>query len=230
MKNIVLFGGSFNPPHPGHFDMAQYIYKTLGVDEVWFLFSLNWQKNTQAYESSHHRVRMGQILRDTHYPNLPFIMSDIQDKLGTHMTWLVLEALRKEQPDKKFIWVMGADSLINFHTWENYERIIENYPIAILDRPGSTDKAKNSYTALSYQHLQTSKAIDLCDAQAGWHFLDNPQIDLSSTALLEKLNTGNQDFDPRFKCVADYIIENKLLYLKDHSPITVDKIDPSPAP
>ena len=37
---------------------------------------------------------------------------------------------------------MGADSLENFHTWEDNDRIIESYSIAVLDRPGSTEKAK----------------------------------------------------------------------------------------
>lgn len=213
MKNIALFGGSFNPPHPGHFEMAKYIYETLGVNEVWFLFSLNWQKDKKAYEATHHRMKMGQILADTHYSDLPFVMSDIQDQLGTHMTYSVLEALRKKHPDLNFIWVMGADSLESFHTWEDSDKIIENYPIAVLDRPGSTEKAKSSYTALTYPHLQTSKAADLCTVNSGWHFLNNPQIDLSSSHLLKQLHAGAENFDLRFQPVAEYIKDNGLYNL-----------------
>lgn len=85
MKRIALFGGSFNPPHPGHFDMAKYIYETLGVDEIWFLFSENWQKDASKYASAEDRMEMGRILA-RHYPAMPFVMSGIQDELGTHIT------------------------------------------------------------------------------------------------------------------------------------------------
>ncbi len=56
MKKIALLGGSFNPPHEGHFEMAKYIQQALGVDEVWFLFSVNWQKDSSKYASIEHRM------------------------------------------------------------------------------------------------------------------------------------------------------------------------------
>lgn len=209
MKTVALFGGSFNPPHVGHFEMAKYIYETLGVDEVWFLFSLNWQKDAKDYEVTHHRMAMGEMLAK-HYPEMPFVMSDIQDKLGTYMTYPVLCALEKKYPDTKFVWVMGADSLENFHTWENFDQIIENFPIAVVDRPPYTEKALKGVTALTYPHLQTEKAADLCDVKAGWHFLDNPHISMSSSNLLERLRNGETDFDSKLQEIVDYIQDNQL--------------------
>jgi nicotinate-nucleotide adenylyltransferase len=209
-KIIALFGGSFNPPHAGHFDMAKYIYNALSVDEVWFLFSLNWQKDKGAYESTRHRMKMGQILADAHYPDMPFMMSDIQDRLGTHITYNVLTALEKRHPDLKFIWVMGADSLQNFHTWENSSDIAENFPMAILSRPGYQRAARESFTALTYAHLETEKAKDLRKTKNGWHFLNNPEIDLSSSAILKKLQQGNSMIDPRFEEVQRYIQRHSL--------------------
>lgn len=209
MKTVALFGGSFNPPHPGHFEMAKYIYETLGVDEIWFLFSLNWQKNSTNYESTHHRIKMGNIL-SKHFPDMPFVMSDAQDQLDTHKTYDVLEALKTRYTNTKFIWVMGADNLESFHSWEKFENIIENFPLAIVDRPPYTKRAKKSFTALTYAHLQTPKATDLRTTQAGWHFLENPQIDMSSSTLLAQLQNGENHSDSRFQGVADYIKKNKL--------------------
>jgi len=210
MKTVALFGGSFNPPHPGHFEMAKYIRDTLGVDEVWFLFSVNWQKDAKAYEDAEHRVAMAELIAED-YEGYPFVMSTIQDELGTHKTAEVLEALRDRFPDTRFVWVMGADSLVNFHTWENYAAIIENFPIAVVRRPGYEELAEGSYTAHSYPHLRHDEPKDLASAEAGaWCFLDNPEIDMSSSGLLKALRAGETDFDGPFKRVVNYMIAHGL--------------------
>ncbi|MGB1077435.1 MAG: adenylyltransferase/cytidyltransferase family protein, partial [Bdellovibrionales bacterium] len=74
MKTVVLFGGSFNPPHVGHFEMAKYIYQTLSIDEVWFLFSHNVDKDPSIYAPLEHRMAMGEILNEQ-YRDYPFVMS-----------------------------------------------------------------------------------------------------------------------------------------------------------
>lgn len=209
MKRIAVFGGSFNPPHPGHFDMAKYIYEKLGVDEVWFLFSRNWQKDPSGYASTEHRMEMGRILA-RHYPNMPFVMSGIQDELGTHITYEVLRGLKKRFPEDRFIWVMGADNLAGFHTWENSEDIIENFPIAVVDRPPYTDEALNGPTALKFQFLRAACPGELVSMNRGWCFLESPQVDISSSKLLARLRSGETEFDGSFQDVADYIMRHGL--------------------
>lgn len=209
MKKIALFGGSFNPPHEGHFEMARYIHKALGVDEVWFLFSLNHQKDPAQYAALEHRMEMGRIMA-RHYPDMPFIMSGIEDELGTHITHEVLTGLRDRFPDHRFIWTMGADNLAGFHTWEHFDSIIENFPIAVVDRPPYTEKAQHSPTILTYPHLKIADPKNLATANCGWCFLDNPQIDMSSSDLLLELRNGCKKFAGPFQDVADYILRNAL--------------------
>jgi nicotinate-nucleotide adenylyltransferase len=210
MANIALFGGSFNPPHPGHFEMARYIYENLGVDEVWFLFSVNWQKDPADYASTEHRMAMGDIL-SKHYHDMPFKMSGVQDEMQTHMTYDVLTELSKRHPSDNFVWVMGADQLATFHTWENYDRIIQEYPVAIVDRPGYTEDALNSVTAKQYDGLRVDNPSQLSGALNGWCLFDNPKLDLSSSALLKALRAGQRAFDAPFQDVADYIVTHGLL-------------------
>lgn len=208
-KKVALFGGSFNPPHPTHFAMGAYIARTLGVDEVWFLFSLNWQKDASAYASTADRMAMAELLKK-HYPDAPLVMSDIEEELGTHITCDVLNGLQRKFPDHRFTWVMGADNLASFDSWENSEDIIQNHTIAILDRPKYTDKALASKTASAYAHLRKSKPSDLAGSKNGWCFLDNPRIDMASSDLLAELRAGKRIFDGPFQEVADYILAKGL--------------------
>lgn len=209
MKNIALFGGSFNPPHPGHFDMAKHIYEALAVDEVWFLFSENWQKEASQYASAQDRMEMGRILAQS-YPDMPFVMSGIQDELNTHITYEVLKELEARFPDNHFIWVMGADNLASFHTWEYAEDIIQNFPIAVVDRAPYTQDALSGPTALKFQFLKAANPKDLATMNKGWCFLENPRIDISSSNLLTRLRNGETEFDGPFQSVVDYIRQQKL--------------------
>lgn len=215
MKRVALLGGSFNPPHPGHFEMAKYIYEALGVDEVWFLFSQNWQKDPAQYASTEDRIEMGRILAKD-YTNMPFVMSGVQDELGTHITFDVLQELQKRHPENRFVWVMGADNLATFHTWEHSEDLIQNFPIAVVDRPPYTDEALNGPTAIKFQFLRAASPRELVSIEKGWCFLDNPKIDISSSGLLSKLRAGQTQFEGPFQNVADYILKRGLYDISEN--------------
>lgn len=226
MKKIALFGGSFNPPHEGHFEVAQHLKQTLDVDEVWFLFSVNWQKDASVYASLAHRMEMGRIMA-RHYPDMPFVMSDIEEDLGTHITCHVLKGLREKFPEHHFTWVMGADNLASFHTWQNFDYIIENFPIAILDRPSYTDKAKASFTALTYPHLRVGNPTELAERNNGWCFMSSPMVDLSSSHILKQLRAGKTDFGDKFQDIADYIVRHGLYGIQapGAAPLPEDALD-----
>lgn len=208
-KRVILLGGSFNPPHPGHFEFGKSACKELGADEVWLLFSINTFKDPSAYEDPEHLLAMGELLK-THYDDVPFVLSTIQHELKTHITYEVLEELSRRNPDTEFIWVMGADNLIKFHTWEHFEDIIEHYQLAVINRNGYNDEARSSYTALSYPHLKRSGLQELQEEKTGFCFFEMPPVDMSSSNLLERLRAGQRQFDGAFQDVADYIVEHGL--------------------
>lgn len=216
MKTIALFGGSFNPAHPGHFETAAYVHQALGVDEVWFMFSLNKLKNIATYAPLHHRMTMADIMAK-HYPGKPFVMSDIEERIGTHRTCDVIAGIKALYPNDKFIWTMGADNLENFHLWENHDQIINTCPIAILDRPGYTEKARGGVTAKAYSHLEVADAKDLLTAQKGWFFLNNPPVDMASSNLLTLVRAGERKFPGPLQEIVDYILLHGL-YNVDQSP------------
>jgi nicotinate-nucleotide adenylyltransferase len=223
MASIALFGGSFNPPHEGHFEMAKHILEELNVNKVRFLFSNNWQKDPKQYASTKHRMAMGKILAKN-YPDLPFEMSDIQEKLGTHITYEVLKKLKEQEPEHNFIWVMGADNLADFHTWEHYEDIVNNFPIAVVDRLNYTKKAQDSFTALTFKHLQTHNPENLNNQNNGWCFLKAaPKINLSSSAILSELRSGKGSFSSEFNSVVSYIKKHNLYGLNKQAKLKPNK-------
>lgn len=204
MKRVALLGGSFNPPHPGHFDMARYLSGHLPVDEVWLLFSHNWQKNPEDYAPLDYRLEMAGILRDRYYADVPVVFSDFQYRVNEHKTGDVMERLQVSYPDHRFVWVMGADALASFHTWERHDFIMTHFPIVVLARPPYTETALTSPTARAYSRNDNADDL-ICGDRPGWTLLDNPQLELSSSAFLGALRAGQTSFPQGFQEIADYI-------------------------
>lgn len=218
---IALFGGSFNPPHQGHFEMASYIHNTLSVDQTWMLFSENPDKDPAVYPSLDHRIAMAEIMA-THYDDA-IILSDqearIAADIGRHDTYYILEELRIRFPEHRFIWVMGADSFAGFHHWKERDDILEKYVVAVVDRPGYTEQALSCDTATKFAQakIDMTQTEHLHHASSGWCFLNNPKIDVSSSDIVQKFAEGCTDFDAPFDEVAAYVYEQGLYGTSSHS-------------
>lgn len=133
MKRIGLLGGSFNPAHRGHRRMTLAAMAALGLDEVWWLVSpgnpLKPAKGMAPYAARFASARA--MAR-----RAPIRVSDIEVRLGTHFTADTVEAILARHPNDRFIWLMGADTVAQFHQWKDWRTLAAKLPIAIMSRPG----------------------------------------------------------------------------------------------
>jgi nicotinate-nucleotide adenylyltransferase len=141
LKRIGLLGGSFNPAHRAHRAISVFALRALGLDEVWWLVSPgNPLKDAEtmaplaARLGSAERMARGARIRAT----------AIEAKLGTRYTVDTLRALRRRFPEHTFIWLMGADNLLQFHRWRDWRGIARTVPIAVIARPGYSEAARAS--------------------------------------------------------------------------------------
>ncbi len=133
-----LLGGSFNPAHGGHRRVSQFAIRALALDEVWWMVSPgNPLKPAAGMAPLAARVKSArQISR-----NAPIRVTAIERELGTRFTIDTMRALRRRFPRRRFIWLMGADNLAQFHRWKAWRAIAREMPIAVIARPGYDDKA-----------------------------------------------------------------------------------------
>lgn len=128
-----LFGGSFNPAHGGHRRVTLFALEALGLDEVWWLVSpgnvLKPVEGMAPLES-----RLASAHRQSR--NAPIRATAIERELGTRFTVDTLRAIRRRYPKRRFIWLMGADNLAQFHRWKHWRQIAREMPIAVIARPG----------------------------------------------------------------------------------------------
>ena len=101
-----------------------------------------------------------------------------------------LALVRARNPGVDFVWVMGADDLRDFHRWQRWRQIVMTFPIAVIDRPGSTLSFLSSMVAKTFDYARVDEidAPRLARMKApAWTFIHGPRSLLSSTAIRAKL-------------------------------------------
>jgi nicotinate-nucleotide adenylyltransferase len=179
---VGLFGGSFDPPHAGHVHVSREALKRLGLDRVWWLVSPGNPLKDRGPAPLDRR--MAAARSKVSHPRV--IVTDIEARLGTRYTAETIEALIARYPGVRFVWLMGADNLAQFHRWQRWDWITRTVPICVLARPGHRISARTAKAAQVYRHarIPASHARLLPHAEApAWVFLNMPMVDVSSTEI-----------------------------------------------
>ena len=133
-----LLGGSFNPAHGGHRRVSLAAAAALGLDDVWWLVSpgnpLKPEKGMAPLAARFASARRAAR-------RAPIRPTAIEAELGTVYTIDTLAALVRRYPRRRFIWLMGADNLAQFHRWRDWREIARTVPIAVMTRPGYHGRA-----------------------------------------------------------------------------------------
>lgn len=139
MKRIGLLGGSFNPAHGGHRAIALFALRALGLDEIWLMVSPG-NPLKDAAGMAPFATRLASAARIAR--GAPIRATAIESKLGTRYTAETLNALKSRHPAHHFIWLMGADNLLQFDQWRDWRGIARTVPIAVIARPGYSQAAR----------------------------------------------------------------------------------------
>ncbi len=180
---IGLLGGSFNPPHEGHALVTRLALTRLGLDRVWWLVTPGNPLKSQA-ELAALQERIEAARRLIAGPRVA--ITDIESQLGARYTYDTLAWLARRAPGARFVWLMGADNLQQFHLWRHWRDIADLTPIVVADRPGSTLRAMSSRAAvaLARWRVPEREALRLADfPPPAFLFLHGPRSELSSTLL-----------------------------------------------
>ena len=178
---IGLLGGSFDPAHDGHVHITREAIRRIGLDRVWWLVSPgNPLKVLQPAPMAERMVQARALLGDD--PRV--VVSDLEARLGTRATVDTLRRLQAIYPGVRFVWLMGADNLVQFHRWSRWREILARVPVAVMARPGAGLAARLSVTARVYRGSQVARAERLAgEAVPAWSFVNLPLHGASSSAI-----------------------------------------------
>ena len=147
MARIGLLGGSFNPAHRGHRRISLAAKRALGLDEVWWLVSPGNPLKEGAKDMAPFEARFASAEQAARRSSIK--VSDFEQREGTRFTIDTVRRLKARHPEHRFIWLLGSDTLPNFHKWRDWRGLAREVPIAVIHRPGY-DSAAHAARAMGW--------------------------------------------------------------------------------
>ena len=114
------------------------------------------------------------------------VVTSIERALGTRYTFDTLQALRRRFPRIRFVWIMGADNLVQLPRWQRWVEIARGMPFAVMPRPSYNQRALSGQAAQRLRRalLPAHSAPALAERRPpAWTFLPARQNGLSATVL-----------------------------------------------
>jgi nicotinate-nucleotide adenylyltransferase len=184
---VGLLGGSFNPAHEGHLHVSRMCRRALSLDRIWWLVSpQNPLKSERDMASLATRLAAARRLAAAD-PRIH--VTDIETRLGTRHSIDTLRALKRRYPGIRFVWLMGADNMLQLPHWKNWRSLLNEVPVAVYPRPGFSLRARSSLAARSihYAIYENSDAPLLAELHPpALVFLEGKENNQSATALRAK--------------------------------------------
>jgi len=182
-RRIGLLGGSFNPAHEGHLHISQLAIKLLELKEIWWLISpQNPLKSEEGMAPLADRLAGAESLAGGE----KITVTALESELGTRYTADTLNALKERFPEAQFVWLMGADNLIQIDRWHNWTSIFETVPVAIFARPTYSLEAESAKASTQFARFRVKphQANQLADMDSpAWVFLRTPESSVSATEI-----------------------------------------------
>ena len=179
---IGLLGGSFDPAHAGHVHITKTALTRFQLDQVWWMLSPGNPLKEHGPAPMADRIRAASKVMQ--HPRVH--VTDIEAQLGTRYTADTLATLKARNPDVRFVWLMGADNLTQFHLWQDWRWIMDNVPVGVLARPGDRIAARLSKAAKVYAHARLPGRAALVlghKTTPAWCFINMPMSSQSSSAI-----------------------------------------------
>jgi nicotinate-nucleotide adenylyltransferase len=170
---LGVLGGSFNPIHNAHLTMARAAMEAFGLERVLFLPAGNPPHKREGLADERHRLRMVELAVD----GCPgFAVSDLEiGREGTTYSADTLRVLRARWPGASLWYIVGADTLLELHTWREFDAVLALCGFIVCARPGWREEAVEDCAS----RLRERGAII--------HLLRMPGMDISSTMIRQSM-------------------------------------------
>lgn len=205
--NIALFGGSFDPIHNGHVEIAKCcINSSANIDKVWFIPTYkSWIKG----KASPFDIRCEMIdIAIKKYSNMELKTYEknlVEDNnLDYSYTSELIKMLKDKYKDYNFYFLCGLDSILDIKTWHEYEYILQNITFLISSREynGDISTNLNKYTDY-FKELEEKYNFK-------YQIINTNNINISSSYIKECIKNDNLDAAKEMlnEDVYKYIIDN----------------------
>lgn len=200
MNSIGLLGGTFDPLHHGHLNLALELQERCNLSEIWFIPAFLSPFRNSNHVASHHRLKMLELALA---PFKNFKIVDLElSRPAPSYTIDTLNQLFALHPEARFSLLLGEDSALQLGRWKSAEEIVKKIPLLVGKRLGGALKE-----SILQQKLPSSIEDSILKS-----FIDIPQMDISSTMIRSRLKQSLYCYHLLPAILLDYIYENQLYF------------------
>ena len=201
MERIGIYGGTFNPPHLGHFRAARHAAQVLQLDRL-LLIPDRIAPHKEIPEGSPTPWQRLEMVR--HGAGDFAEVSNLElRREGPSYTYLTVQQLHQQYPDAKLFLLMGTDMFLSFSTWRNPEIILEHAALGVFYR-GDADEASQIEAVKAQMEAEGAEI----------HLVENPVTAISSTQLRRMLV---------FRCASEFLPESVERYIYENGLYATDR-------
>jgi len=189
-KPIGILGGTFDPIHNGHIQLAKQVLQKLQLQTIRFISCYQPPHRSNPIASPEQRLAMLKIaLKD--YSN--FIIDDREIKRqGKSFMIETLQSLREEFPNTPLCLIVGFDAFAQLSTWHCWEKLHDYAHIIVINRPDSLLELTDAVEKL-LEKTETKDFLDLHnDLRGKTYQLQIPPIAISATEIRKQLKQGEK--------------------------------------
>lgn len=214
-QRIGVYGGTFDPFHNGHFQVAKAILQAFALDEMLFVPAfVPPHKRKQAISSPFHRLAM-LALATANEPRM-FVATIELEAPAQPYTIETLQRLQAERPRAQLFFVMGADSFRDVTMWRDHERLLNDFSVIVATRPGYLE------TEQIAAHLAPRLQARIVDLRGGGfpaaadltaphvYLTDYIEVDIAATSIRQCAAQGQAVDNYTPPAIAAYIAKYRL--------------------
>jgi len=190
LKRIGLFGGTFDPPHRAHVELARTARDALGLDEVrWIPAGQPWQKSRRVTPAAQREAMVRLAIEG----ESGFLLERCEvERAGPSFTLDTVRALQAAEPGAEWVLLIGADQYAGLHTWRDWPELLARVVLAVANRPGP------------------HPAVDPAVLRQAHRVVPLPMLDISSTDIRQRVARGAPITELVPPQVARYIEQHAL--------------------
>jgi nicotinate-nucleotide adenylyltransferase len=189
LKKIGLLGGTFDPVHNGHIEIANSFIRSGIIDELWILLT----------PFPPHKLNENHVSYETRLMMLEMAFADLDIKILTlekelpkpSYTYRTIQVLKEEHRDSNFFFCLGEDSLSKFHSWKHFDKILAEADLLVAKRPNS-DHSSVKQSILDKTTFVEHKPIEISSSSIKKNIEDaeylSSNLPTSVHSIIEKEN------------------------------------------